>query len=152
MTIIDRRFSELTAGEFHDIAKLRVDVFVVEQQCVYAEIDGRDAAPSTRHVWVGDGHGLVAYLRILEAAEATCIGRVVTRRDARSQGHAGLLMDYALAHSDGPWTLEAQAHLADWYALRGFEAVGEEYLWDGIVHVPMARGAQSQAPPGRSRT
>jgi len=139
VAIIDRGFGDLSPKEFHDIAKLRVDVFVVEQQCAYPELDGSDVLDSTRHIWLSDRRGIAAYLRVLRDAEATTVGRVVTRADARSEGRAGALIEYVLAGTSGPWTLEAQAHLAGWYRRFGFEVVGDEYLWDGILHVPMCR-------------
>ena len=67
------------------------------------------------------------------------IGRVVTRSDARGQGLAGVLVDHVIATAAPPWVLDAQSHLADWYAARGFAVTGPEYVEDGIPHIPMRR-------------
>ena len=79
MKLVVKRFSELTAEELYRILQLRVDVFVVEQQCPYREIDGLDRGAI--HVWLEDGEGIEAYLRVLDkgAESAYCaIGRVIT--------------------------------------------------------------------------
>ena len=67
------------------------------------------------------------------------IGRVATRRDARSGGLAAALVDHVIATSDAPWVLDAQAQLLGWYGERGFSVSGAEHLEDGIPHVPMRR-------------
>ena len=141
MRILDRGFAALTAAEFHAVAKLRVDVFVVEQRCAYPEFDGRDDEPGTRHVWTADERGPTAYARLLDDGDARRIGRVVTRPDARGAGLAARLVDHLVATSSGPWVLHAQAHLADWYGARGFAVVGPAFSEDGIPHVPMRRDA-----------
>jgi len=139
MTIQDRSFDELSAREFHDIVQLRIDVFIVEQDCPYPEIDGRDVEPTTRHVWTSDDRGVTSYVRVMQDPSETRIGRVVTRQDARSQGLSRQLLDHVLATTVGPWMLHAQAHLADWYAKAGFVAEGDEFLEDDIPHVTMRR-------------
>lgn len=137
MEVIDKTFASLAAAEFHDLVKLRVDVFVVEQACPYPELDGRDVEPTTRHVWTADTVGPCSYLRVLDDGEARRLGRIVTRADVRGAGMAGALLDHVLATTVGPWVLDAQAHLEGWYTTRGFVATGPEYLEDGIAHVPM---------------
>lgn len=139
--ICDRAFEELTAGQLHDLLRLRVDVFVVEQACAYPELDGRDTEPTTRHVWVGDGNGVASYLRVLDDGEARRIGRVVTRHDARGAGLSGRLVGHVLDSCAGPWVLDAQIRLRGWYEDRGFVVVGDEFVEDGIRHVPMRRPA-----------
>jgi ElaA protein len=137
--IQDRSFAKLTTQELHDIVRLRVDVFVVEQECPYPELDGRDTEPGTRHVWMADDVGVVAYLRVLDDDTETRIGRVVTRDESRSGGFAGALLDHVLETSEGPWVLDAQTYLVGWYRKRGFDDDGEEYVEDGIPHLPMRR-------------
>jgi ElaA protein len=139
MPILDRRFAELTATEVHDLLRLRIDVFVVEQECPYFEVDGRDVEEATRHVWQADHRGPTVYVRLLDDGTARRIGRVVTRLDARKRGLAGGLVDHVIATSDGPWVLDAQSHIADWYRARGFEPDGPEFIEDGIPHIPMRR-------------
>ncbi|TNM64650.1 GNAT family N-acetyltransferase [Streptomyces sp. NP160] len=130
--------------------RLRVDVFVVEQECAYPELDGRDLEPDAEHLWVAGpgGSEVGAYLRVLagrsgEHADpegARRIGRVVTAPAERGHGLAGLLLDDVVAREGGrPLVLDAQAHLERWYARWGFEVSGPGFLEDGIPHVPMTR-------------
>ncbi|WP_433532127.1 GNAT family N-acetyltransferase [Micromonospora sp. CA-263727] len=134
-------FADLDARTFHDLVRLRVDVFVVEQECAYPELDGRDIEPGTRHVWLTLDGAPVAYLRILADPGAVArIGRVLVAPAARGGGHAGRLMAAALAEiGDRPSVLEAQSHLVDFYARHGFTVSGPEYVEDGIPHTPMRR-------------
>lgn len=144
---------ELDAPTLHAIARLRVDVFVVEQACPYPELDARDAEPGTEHVWhTGDGVPrdgdlvpVAAALRVLvEPAGARRIGRVVTAPHARGRGLAGvLLQDVVRRHGGADLVLDAQAHLAGWYGRHGFTVEGPEFLEDGIPHVPMRRPGTS---------
>ncbi|MFU8850657.1 GNAT family N-acetyltransferase [Micromonospora sp. SL1-18] len=134
-------FAELDARTFHDLLRLRIDVFVVEQSCPYPELDGRDVEPGTRHLWLTRDGALVAYLRILADPDGVArIGRVVVAPAARGAGLAGRLMTDALALvGGGPCALEAQTHLVDFYARHGFTVSGPGYLDDGIPHTPMLR-------------
>jgi ElaA protein len=134
-------WADLDPLVLHDIVRLRVDVFVVEQACAYPELDGRDVEPGTEHVWTTDGAGVSAYLRVpTEPDGSRRIGRVVTRSDARGAGlSARLVADVVARHADVPIVLNAQAHLAGFYTGFGFAATGPEFLDDGIPHVPMRR-------------
>ncbi len=145
----DLAFSELTAGQLHDILRLRVDVFVVEQKCAYPELDGRDIEADARHIWISDGSdGIAAYLRLLNDAEATRVGRVVTSPHHRRSGLAARLLDHVLAHYHGDLVLDAQTYLAGWYEERGFAQTGPEFLEDGIPHIPMRRANPPVGPVG----
>jgi len=136
--IHDARFSELDNATLYALLKLRTEVFVVEQQCPYPELDGRDIEPGTRHVWIEDGEGApLAYVRVLVDPAATRVGRVVTAKAHRRTGAAALLMRHALSTTTGPVVLDAQAYLRGWYERFGFVVSGPEYEEDGIVHVPM---------------
>lgn len=138
--IDDRSFDDLTTRQLHDIIRLRVDVFVVEQECAYAELDGRDIDPTTRHVWIADADDRPrAYLRLLDDGGNRRIGRVVVRPDARSAGLARALVGHAIEAHPGPWVLDAQTYLVGWYERLGFTATGPEFLEDGIPHIPMRR-------------
>ncbi|NGM11670.1 GNAT family N-acetyltransferase [Verrucosispora sp. WMMA2044] len=134
-------FAELDTHTFHDLVRLRVDVFVVEQECAYPELDGRDVEPGTRHLWLTRDGAPVAYLRILaDPGGVARIGRVVVAPTARGDGHAGRLMTAALAEiGDRPCVLDAQSHLVDFYTRHGFTVSGPEYVEDGIPHTPMSR-------------
>jgi ElaA protein len=132
----------------HDILRLRQDVFVVEQQCCYADVDGRDLEPGTVQVWATDDHGSVlATLRVLREPDGDArIGRVATAAAARGRGLAAGLVAAALAGSSpAPVVLDAQSHLEGWYTRLGFVRTGAEFLDDGIPHVPM-RLDRSGAP------
>src|SRR3954453_14176142 len=135
------RFAELTPFEVYALCRLRVDVFVVEQQCPYPELDGRDVEPGTVHLWFEDGGGPVATIRLLEEGNGRAIGRVATAAGHRGQGLAGRLLQAGIEMCGAPpIVLGAQAHLEGWYAGFGFRRSGPGYVEDGIPHVPMRRG------------
>jgi ElaA protein len=139
-------FLDLDTTTLYAILKLRSDVFVVEQKCLYADLDGRDDEPGTRHVWLSRGDEIRAYLRILDDGDAEHIGRVVVAPSARGAGHAARLMDEALTIiGNRPSVLGAQAYLVRFYAKYGYEQSGPEYLDDGVPHVPMFRAAPQSA-------
>ena len=133
-------FRDLDNTTLYAVLKLRVDVFVVEQKCPYPELDGRDAEPGTRHVWLERGGEILAYLRILDDGGIERIGRVVTAPAARRGGYGSRLMEHALTVIGNRLAvLGAQAHMAGFYARFGFEINGDRYVEDGIPHVPMKR-------------
>ncbi|AEV87963.1 GCN5 family N-acetyltransferase [Actinoplanes sp. SE50] len=135
-------FRDLPAGTLYDILRLRSDVFVVEQNCAYPDLDGRDTEPGTRHLWFSRDREIRAYLRILDDHGTERIGRVVTAKTARGAGLAGRLMAHALeVVGHRPAVLDAQSYLVGFYRRYGFEPTGPEYVEDGIPHVPMARPA-----------
>ncbi len=138
-------FSQLDAKTLYDLLRLRVDVFVVEQDCAYAELDGRDLELTTTHLWLtfrGDERP-VAYLRVLADTEGLRIGRVVTVPGRRRTGLAGLLLDAALhtVASDRTVRLHAQLSAVSLYAKRGFVTEGDVFLEDDIRHIAMVRPA-----------
>ena len=134
------RFAELTPFELYGLCRLRVDVFVVEQECPYPELDGRDAEPTTVHVWFEEDGAVLATIRVLDDGDTRAIGRVATAAAARGRGLAARLMEEGIALCEGfPITLGAQAYLEDWYARFGFTTSGPGYVEDGIPHVPMRR-------------
>jgi ElaA protein len=134
-------FDELTPVTLYALLRLRVDVFVVEQSCPYPELDGRDAEPGTRHVWLADGDTPLAYLRILDEPGGTArIGRVCVAAPARGSGLAGRLMRATLdLLGPRPSVLDAQTYLAGFYGGLGYVRSGPEFVEDGIPHIPMAR-------------
>lgn len=141
-----RRGDELTPAELHALLQLRVAIFVVEQNCPYQEIDGRDLDPSTEHVWIEDDAGVAATIRVLadpdNGPSAVKIGRVVTRVDRRGEQLSAQLIRHTLARLGAVESrLEAQSHLVDYYAGFGYRPNGPEYLEDGIPHTPMLRPA-----------
>ncbi|GAA4677764.1 GNAT family N-acetyltransferase [Frondihabitans cladoniiphilus] len=138
---------ELDPVVLYKILQLRVDVFVVEQECPYPELDGRDVEPRTRQFWTTDETGAVlATLRLLtegdDDGDDRRIGRVATARDARGHGYAGVLLEQAVARASGHAIhLDAQSRLEPWYARYGFVRSGDDFLEDDILHVPMTRSA-----------
>jgi ElaA protein len=124
----------------HEILRLRQDVFVVEQECAYPDIDGRDLEPGTVQFWAGQG-SVDATLRLLREPDGTeRIGRVATAAASRGQGLAAQLIEAAIAEARSPRiAIDAQAHLGEWYARFGFVRSGEDFVEDGILHLPMAR-------------
>ena len=134
------RFDELTPAELYGLLRLRVDVFVVEQECPYPELDGRDLEPATVHLWFEGGDGVVATIRVLDDGDTRAIGRVATAAAHRGRGLSAQLIEAGIALCEGsPITLGAQAHLEGWYARFGFRTSGPGYVEDGIPHVPMRR-------------
>lgn len=94
---------DLDAVTAYEIARLRQDVFVVEQACVYPDLDGRDLEPGAVQVWAEDGVGVVACLRVLrEPGGGVRIGRVATARGARGEGVATALVSTALEEAPRP--------------------------------------------------
>ena len=133
-------FDQLDPKTAYQLWALRSAVFVVEQECAYQDLDGRDLEPGTRHVWVSDDERPVAYLRILDDGDHSRIGRVVVAPTHRGRGLAEDLMAAALETiGDRPSSLEAQSHLEKWYERFGYSRSGEDYVEDGIPHTPMSR-------------
>ncbi|MBD1552813.1 GNAT family N-acetyltransferase [Pseudomonas typographi] len=140
-----KHHSELSNNELYALLQLRCEVFVVEQQCPYQDIDGQDLAGDTHHLLAFDNHQLLAYLRLLVPAQGeVAIGRVITAPAGRGQGLGHQLMQRALAEVAQRWPerplyLAAQAHLQGYYGRYGFHPEGEPYLEDGIPHIDMRR-------------
>jgi ElaA protein len=131
---------QLSAATLYALLTLRVAVFVVEQECPYTELDGRDLRPDTVHFWFGDPEPL-AYLRLLrDPGGVVRIGRVCTAMVARGAGLSSRLMVAALAEiGDRPAVLDAQVYAQNFYARFGFVPVGEPFDEDGIPHITMRR-------------
>lgn len=139
-------FADLDTGTLYAILQLRSEVFVVEQDCPYQDIDGRDLESATWHVWLttdGDISTPLAYLRVLvEDGTTARIGRVVVSPRARRQGHAATLLAHAIALiGERDAVLDAQTYATDLYERAGFRPDGPEFVEDGIPHIPMRRPA-----------
>lgn len=147
MTVALRRSwaKDLDAAMLYELLKLRVEVFVVEQATPYPELDGRDLLAETRHFWLEDAEGrVVSTLRLMEehpgGQKAFRIGRVCTKRTERGHGHTSRLLQAALAEVGGhPCHIDAQTYLQEMYGRHGFVRNGDEYVDDGIPHVPMVK-------------
>ena len=133
-------FDGLAPRTAYELWRLRQQVFVVEQDCPYPDLDGRDLEPTTRHLLAHDGEELVGCLRVLDDGTHARIGRVVVAPAARGRGLARALMDAAMSLVEGREVrLDAQTGLAGFYASYGFEVSGPEFVEDGVAHVPMVR-------------
>lgn len=142
-----KKFHELTVDELYNILQLRSEVFIIEQNCVYQDVDGKDQA--AWHLMGIDDSQLIAYTRILSAGisyEDPSIGRVVTLPSKRRSGLGRELMHASIAECERlfgktPITLSAQSYLVHFYESLGFSTVGDQYLEDGIPHIKMTRKA-----------
>ena len=141
MTLRIKHFNELTADELYAILRLRVAVFVVEQNCPYLDPDNLDQ--DAVHLWLEDGDGIEAYLRILDRgteSEHVAIGRVIAVKRRCGLGSRILKEGIQVArerfHADKIY-LEAQSYAKGLYEKQGFRPVSEEFLLDGIPHVRM---------------
>lgn len=137
-------FRELTVHELHEALKLRVDVFVVEQRCIYPEIDGKD--PESHHLLGRQAGALVAYARWYRHGDRVILGRIVTAARGRGKGWGQELMTRALeAIGPEPVEVNAQTYLESFYGGFGFKTDGEIVVEDGIPHVRMVRGAYNSS-------
>lgn len=145
MTLEVYPFNQLTTQQLHDLMRLRIDVFVVEQNCPYPEIDGRDT--DALHVLGTEDEKIVAYTRILPAGSVfpeVSFGRVLVAESHRGKrlGHDLLkctLSTIEAHHGPVPVRISAQVYLVAYYQQYGFKIAGEEYLEDGLPHVDMLR-------------
>ena len=142
-----KKFHELTLDELYAILQLRSKVFIVEQNCIYNDVDGKDQL--AWHLLGKEDGQLVAYTRILPPGivySDPAIGRVVIAPSKRSSGLGRELMKLSIEHCEKLFgntsiTVSAQAYLKKFYESLGFFAVGDEYLDDGIPHIEMTRKA-----------
>ena len=144
MTIKLQSFTELTTLELYKIIQLRIEVFVMEQNCHYMDTDDKDL--KGHHLTIWDGETLVAYCRILPNGVSyegyASIGRVVSKPSHRKQSIGKLLMIKAIEackklYPDLKVKISAQCYLLKFYSDFGFEIVSEEYLEDNIPHKAM---------------
>jgi len=138
-------FNELTPYQLYAIMQLRIEVFSVEQNCVYQDADGKDQYSFHLCGWNGDK--LVAYSRILPPGlsyDHPSIGRVVTSPHYRKGGHGRTLMQKAITKTveqfnDPVIIIGAQLYLKAFYGSLGFEQISDVYLEDNIPHIKMQR-------------
>jgi ElaA protein len=144
MDWICKKFDELTLPELYEILKLRCDVFVVEQNCVYPDLDNKDQPGY--HFMGRENNRLVAYTRLapkgISYPDFPSIGRVATSPAARNQGAGRELMLRSIEKAkelfgNTPIKIGAQLYLKKFYASLGFVQTGDEYVEDGIDHIAM---------------
>ena len=148
MNEIDWRFAAfdaLTLTELYAVLQLRSEVFVVEQACVFQDMDGADH--TAMHLLGMAGGRLMAYARCFAAGlkfKEASIGRLITRSELRGSGAGHVLVRRAIASVTQQWgpqaiRIGAQARLENFYRQHGFETTGEPYIEDGIPHIEMLR-------------
>lgn len=143
-----KTFSQLTNEELYELLRLRSEVFVVEQNCVFLDMDNKD--PKCHHLSLYHGEDLVAYCRIVPAGVSyaeVAIGRVVSAPSYRGMGLGRKVMEEAIAACESlygsvPVRIGAQTYAVGFYASLGFVAEGETYDEDGIEHIEMVRRGQ----------
>jgi ElaA protein len=148
MEFFIEEFNELTAKQLFEIYKLRSEVFIVEQNCAYQDIDDMDA--SAKHVMLFDKDVLAAYARILPPGisyKEPAIGRVVVKKTFRGKDLGKLLMKQCIDQLQDTYTnseivISAQSYLLKFYSDLGFKAEGKEYLEDDIPHTKMRLNSQ----------
>ena len=137
-----KKFNELSTAEFHDIIQLRLAVFVVEQDCVYQDLDGKDRT-ALHIIGRNEEDAIVATARILyENSKKVIIGRVVVEKKFRKYGLGKELMKQSISdiirlYGNIQINIAAQKYLLNFYSSLGFVSSGKEYLEDGIPHVEM---------------
>lgn len=142
MKLIIKKFDELTNKELYEIIRARVDVFVVEQNCPYKELDGIDYRAV--HLFYEDEEGkILAYIRVFEKDRTTAqIGRVITA--VRGKGYGLMIINAGINYLKAfpqykKIYLEAQCYAIGFYEKAGFKVVSEPFLEDGIRHVKMEK-------------
>ncbi|RYG48604.1 MAG: GNAT family N-acetyltransferase [Chitinophagaceae bacterium] len=139
-----KSFEDLSNKELYQILQLRAEVFVVEQNCPYQDVDGKDAQAT--HLWATDANGtLMAYCRLLPSGVSYAepsIGRVANALVARGKGLGREMMERAILHISQKWAepairISAQCYLEKFYTSLGFATTSEPYLEDDIPHINM---------------
>ena len=145
LDIIVKEFNELSIQELYNILQLRSDVFVVEQNCVYQDLDGKDA--KALHVIGTKNNRVVAYTRIFKPGnyfDESSIGRVAVHKDHRKYGYGKNIMQASINAVHEKFgkqkiKISAQTYLKKFYIELGFKIKGEDYLEDGIPHITMIK-------------
>ena len=145
MEKVIKKFDELTLNELYDILKLRVDIFVVEQNCPYGELDNKDK--ESIHVFYRENGEITAYLRIIPkflSYESVSMGRICVKQEFRSRKLGREIVKDAINYIEKDMkqyiiTIGAQEYLKDFYASFDFKPVSDIYDEDGIKHLDMQR-------------
>lgn len=145
ITIKIKAFKDLSALEMYQVLHLRSEVFVVEQDCIYQDIDGKDE--KALHVLGWKENSIIAYSRIFKPGDyfdMASIGRVVVKKSERKHGYGHEIMKTSIetihrVFNETKIKISAQKYLKKFYRQHGFVKQGEEYLEDGIPHVCMVK-------------
>lgn len=139
-------FNQLTINDLYSILKLRSEIFVVEQNCIYLDIDGYDT--DAIHIFAKINQEIVCYARLFEEGKKyqnyNSIGRVVVQEKQRGTELGHVLLEKCIQYSNQnfkkvPIKIAAQEHLEKFYNKHGFEKIGNHYLDDGIWHIDMIK-------------
>src|SRR5690606_2442541 len=145
MIIEARNFNELSLEDLYKILQLRSQVFVVEQNCVYQDLDGKD--DKALHLLGFKNEELVAYTRCFKPGDyfdKASIGRVIVKENFRKYGYGHEIMKASIKEIEDRFKaasikLSAQQYLTAFYESHGFQQTGEPYLEDGIPHIAMIK-------------
>lgn len=143
MELVIKKYNELTLNELYEILKVRSEVFVVEQNCVYQDVDDLDQYAI--HIYLRDKDGIQAYLRVIEAGKAheeVAIGRVLISQQKRRCGLATKILFAGIEEAKKQMNaskikIEAQTYAKSLYENIGFKQCSDEFLEDGIPHIEM---------------
>lgn len=145
MKIEVKSFDELSKKELYDLLQLRSEVFVIEQDCIYQDIDGKD--DRALHVLGSEDGKLIAYSRCFQAGdyfEEAAIGRILVRENYRKFGYGHQITKASIEaiktrYKADTIKISAQIYLVIFYESHGFITIGDRYLEDGIPHIQMLR-------------
>ena len=145
MEIEVKNFEELSTKELYELLQLRSEVFVVEQDCVYQDIDGKDER--ALHVLGWEDGILVAYARCFQSGDYfddAAIGRILVRENYRKLGYGHEITKASIEaikinYKADTIKISAQIYLVIFYESHGFKAIGDRYMEDGIPHIAMIR-------------
>lgn len=145
-----KAFDDLTIYELYELLKLRSEVFVVEQDCVFLDQDDKDQ--KCHHLMLYEGEKLVGYSRLVPPGVSyseMSIGRVVTSPAGRGKGYGRILMELSIQYchqifGNGFIRIGAQTYALGFYASLGFVSDGEVYDEDGIEHIEMLRNGSGK--------
>jgi ElaA protein len=141
MEVVVKKFNELTVDELYEILRVRAEIFVVEQNCVYQDLDGVDQ--DAYHVYMQEEGKIVAYLRVIDRGkrmDEVSVGRVVSTDRRKGLGSRLMTVGFAVAREKfGAERIKigAQVQAKPFYESLGFRQVSKEYMEDGIPHVYM---------------
>ena len=145
MEIEVKTFEELSKAELYDLLQLRSEVFVMEQSCVYQDLDGKDSR--ALHILGWDEGKLIAYARCFQSGdyfEEASIGRILVRENYRRMGYGHKITKASIRavktkYKADTIKISAQTYLVIFYESHGFKTVGDRYSEDGIPHVAMLK-------------
>ncbi|WP_347923247.1 GNAT family N-acetyltransferase [Pontimicrobium sp. SW4] len=145
LEITTKTFQELTTKEMYDLLQLRQEVFIVEQNCIYYDIDGKDE--KALHIIGKKNNKIIAYTRVFKPDDyfkEASIGRVVVSKEERQHKYGYDIMEASIKAVNDNFNettikLSGQTYLKKFYNNLGFKEIGEEYLEDGIPHILMEK-------------